>query len=50
MNGFLKPKAGLLTQGRSVERGTLVLEPDFVPRLDPAAVAEYAVDVAHFAE
>ena len=50
MNGFLKPRAGLLTQGLSVERGALVLEPGFAPRLDPAVVAEYAVDTAHFGE
>lgn len=50
MNGFLKPKAGLLTQGLAMEGGALLLEPDFVPRLDPAAVAEYSVDTAHFGE
>ncbi len=39
MNGFLKPAARLLAEPLRFERGAIVLEPGWSPRLDPAAVA-----------
>ncbi len=39
MNGFLKPAAPLLAEPLRVEAGAIVIEPGWVPRLDPEAVA-----------
>ncbi len=39
MNGFLKPTARLLADPLRFDHGAIVLEPGWVPRLEPAAVA-----------
>jgi L-alanine-DL-glutamate epimerase-like enolase superfamily enzyme len=43
MNGFLKPSSGLLRHPLKAERGAIVLEPGFVPRLDEDRVAKVTV-------
>jgi o-succinylbenzoate synthase len=48
MNGFLKPRAGLLTQPLRFDDGAIVLEPGFAPRLDRTHVEPYSVDTAGY--
>ncbi len=44
MNGYLKPRTGLLAQPVGFRDGALVLDPGYEPRLDPEHVARYRVD------
>lgn len=48
MNGYLKARAGLFAEPLPFEQGAVVLEPWFVPRLDPERLAAYRVDSAAF--
>jgi len=49
MNGFLKPRSGLLTAPLEFEAGAIVLKPGFAPRLDHQRIAPYVLDAAAFA-
>jgi hypothetical protein len=49
MNGFLKPRSGLLTTPLEFEGGAIVLRPGFAPRLDHGRIAPYRLDFAAFA-
>jgi len=49
LNGFLKPVASLLVQPPRFERGAMILEPGYLPRLDPAALASVALAREEFA-
>ncbi len=49
MNGFLKPRSGLLTEPLEFEQGAIVLASGFTPRLDRDRIAPYRVDAAAFA-
>ena len=42
-NGFLKPRRSILARPLRFERGAILLEPDFVLRLDAAAVKEHRI-------
>jgi L-Ala-D/L-Glu epimerase / N-acetyl-D-glutamate racemase len=44
MNGFLKTRTALLRPGLGFERGAIVLEPGFAPRLDQASLDKHLVD------
>jgi len=48
MNGFLKPVAPLLANPLGFAGGAIVLEPDFRPALDPAAVRRFSIGQARF--
>lgn len=47
-NGFLKPKSGLFTEPLGFERGRMMIEAGFRPRIDPAALADKIVAEEHF--
>jgi len=49
MNGFLKPRDGLLRTPLAFKQGAIVLEPGFRPELDPDAMGRYRVDHARSA-
>jgi hypothetical protein len=49
MNGFLKPSSVLLQRPLKAERGAIVLEPGFVPRLEEMRIATVTVASEHFA-
>ena len=44
MNGFLKPRANLLTQPLAFREGALWLQPGYIPQLDKTVMDRYAVD------
>lgn len=44
MNGFLRARAGLLTQALEVRSGALLLQPGFVPQLARERLAPYIVE------
>lgn len=44
MNGFLKARAPLLTNGLDFHEGALWLKPDFSPRFDAENIGQYRVD------
>lgn len=44
MNGFLRARAGLLTQSLEVRSGSLLLQPGFVPQLARERLAPYIVE------
>jgi len=44
MNGFLKPRGRLFGEPLPFEDGAIVLQPGFVPRIDPAALDAFQVD------
>jgi L-Ala-D/L-Glu epimerase len=46
MNGFLKPRTGLLTQALEVRSGALMLEPGFSPQLARERVQPHIVETA----
>jgi o-succinylbenzoate synthase len=48
MNGFLKPRSGLLTMPLEFDAGAIVLRPGFAPRLDTERIAPYRLDFAGF--
>jgi L-alanine-DL-glutamate epimerase-like enolase superfamily enzyme len=44
MNGFLKQKESILTEGFKIQGGKVVLEPQFSLRLDPLKMDRFAID------
>lgn len=48
MNGFLKPREGILTGALPFEQGAIVLTPGFTPVLDPQRLVRARVDHAQF--
>jgi L-alanine-DL-glutamate epimerase-like enolase superfamily enzyme len=46
MNGFLKPRGGILSEPLPFDNGAIVLEPGFAPRLDAARIEPYRIDRA----
>jgi L-Ala-D/L-Glu epimerase / N-acetyl-D-glutamate racemase len=44
MNGFLRARAGLLTEGLEVRSGAVILKPGFAPRLARERLAPYIVE------
>ncbi len=44
MNGFLKPRANLLTQALTFRDGGILLEPGYTPRLNMQVVEQYRVE------
>jgi len=44
MNGFLKPRANLLTQPLAFRDGSMWLEPGYTPQLDKSGLENYRVD------
>ncbi len=45
-NGFLKPRRSIVARPLRFEKGAIVLEPGWTPRLDPAAVEAQSVEFA----
>jgi hypothetical protein len=44
MNGFLRARAGLLTEGLEVRSGAVILKPGFAPRLARERLRPYIVE------
>jgi len=44
MNGFLKQKESILTKGLKTYSGKIVLDPNFLPKLDPQKIDRFAMD------
>ncbi len=48
MNGFIKPRDGILRRPLRIEKGAIVVEPDWRPEIDPEALAAVTVATASF--
>ena len=44
MNGFLKQKESILTEGLKTQGGKIILEPKFFLKLDPEKIDKFATD------
>ena len=44
MNGFLKQKQSILAEGLQMQRGKIILEPEFLLTLDPQKIDQFATD------
>ena len=44
MNGFLKQKESILTEGLKTQGGKIILEPKFFLKLDPQKIDQFATD------
>lgn len=50
MNGFLKPMGGVLTAPLRVDKGDMVLAPEYVPEVDRDRVAAFTLESERFAD